>query len=292
MSCTIFRHVHPDVDAYSSTWAVIRYAPGAENAIICDKPAEWDGSGMKDCDYAVDIKAGGRGIKGELRDNRRMSAFASVMEKYAPTEVLEAMAPFISWLEIQDSKGHVIDYLAPGISKEANQKLYFTSIQMVLLAVKTELHDSIRVQKYMNVYFDGMLKIARSQLRDMRDFDALIKEGKRIKILHDGKVAINFIGKKSFSQILFEQGVFVVIYVSGNNLGLVRESCPNGTKVRMDHDDIRSVVRQAGEDADNPNDWYSHSSGFLYCHGSEKNPATTPSKVDPYKLAAAVASLL
>jgi len=75
--------------------------------------------------------------------------------------------------------------------------------------------------------------------------------------------------------VLFEErGVRVIVYVDGNNLGVIRHG---DESLRMDHAEICAVVEAAGE----TNEWFAHPAGFLFCRGSRKAPAENPSKVNP-----------
>jgi len=91
----------------------------------------------------------------------------------------------------------------------------------------------------------------------------------------------------SVNGILFEErGAHMDLFVDGHNIGIVtaRERC----KVRADHSAFRQVVATAGESEE----WFAHTAGFLYCRGSRKAPATTPSKVKVYDLASKAAMLV
>ena len=92
----IFTHVNPDLDALMSVVAARLYYPAARGAEIILKPANWDGAGMDPDDIAVDMEAGGRGMKGEKGDGVVHSCFALIMTKYAPTAECLALAPVIA----------------------------------------------------------------------------------------------------------------------------------------------------------------------------------------------------
>ena len=86
--------------------------------------------------------------------------------------------------------------------------------------------------------------------------------------------------------VLFEEyGVRVIVYVDGHNLGIIREGSET---LRMDHPDLRAVVSAAGE----ADEWFAHPAGFLYCRGSRKAPAQSPSRVRSRDLAGAAERLL
>jgi hypothetical protein len=90
---------------------------------------------------------------------------------------------------------------------------------------------------------------------------------------------------KILNGILFDRGVKAVIYIDGNNIGIVRRG---DITVRMDDPRIREVVTKY----DDINEWFAHTAGFLFCRGSRKAPAQNPSSVPVEELASAVAAIV
>lgn len=76
----IFTHINVDLDATASVWAARYFMANMAGAPVEFRPADWDGAEMIQGDIAVDINAGGRGIKGEKGlDGTVHSCFASIM---------------------------------------------------------------------------------------------------------------------------------------------------------------------------------------------------------------------
>lgn len=282
MNRIIYTHHRPDLDAAASVWCVKTFVPGYEEAEVRFVPANWDGKELEEEDLAVDIEAGGKGIKGEKGQNGIVhSAFASLMRRYAPLEDQGALTHLVRFVDLQDSRGSVIRSLGFGKEEQSTLSvLSATSLNAVLRALqaKHDFNDEIIIAR-MSEIFDGLLETERARRRAQ-------EESNRAFVLPGGIVAIVKEPKELYTNaILFERGIRVVIYVDGNNIGLVRS---NEEPLRMDHPKIQEVVQKAGEFKE----WFAHPAGFLFCRGSRKSPAETPSKVQPDELGEAVNLLL
>ncbi len=278
----IFTHVNVDLDAVASVWAVREFVPGQKNSAVEHKPANWDGSGMTENDIAVDIGAGGKGIKGEKTGSGIVhSSFVSIVKQYASTDDQMVLENLVKFVDAQDAYGNAIKFLAPEIADDCSQKVFSaTSINAVLRAFQAfyKNNDAMVVER-MSEIFSGLLIAGRARQRARKDAE-------KAEII-DNMVAIVKNSKEfATNGILFEEkNIRVIVFVDGNNLGVTRNSDEN---LRMDHPDIQAVVKNAGEESE----WFAHSAGFLYCRGSRKAPATTESKVSPRDLANAVVNIL
>jgi hypothetical protein len=278
----IFTHFNVDLDAVCSVWAAKQFIPGAQDAAVEFRPASWDGNGMAEGDIAVDIAAGGRGMKGEKGENGIVhSCFALIVAEYASSEDQLALASLVRFVDAQDAHGSAVKFLASEASAEAQATLAMTGLNAVLRAFQAvnPRNDAAVVEK-MSEILSGMLQAGRARQRAQAEAD-------RAEVLPGGKVAI-VVNSREFATngVLFEErGVRVIVYVDGNNLGLIRHG---DESLRMDHAELRAVVEATGE----ADEWFAHPAGFLYCRGSRKAPAENPSKVDPRTLAKVAARLL
>lgn len=281
---TIFTHILGDLDSLSSLWAGLRFVPGMENAEICFKPVNWDGTGMEDGDMAVDIYAGGKGIKGEKEESGVVhSCFATIMERYAPQEDGKILDGLITFIDVEDAHGSAVECLAncdPARQKSELSALSATSLCAVLRAFQAIFpNDDKMIFERMSEIFDGMLEVGRAYRRAEKEAD-------KAEILPGGKVAIVTNAKeRGTTSALYRRGVRFIIFVKGNDLGITRERTET---LRTDHPELRAVVEKAGEISE----WYPHPAGFLFCRGSDRCRAETPSKVNPRELAKIAAQLL
>ena len=83
----IFTHQNPDLDAILSVCMLWHYADAFRGAKVVLVPANWDGASLGYGDIAVDLEAGGHGIKGVVDDDGTVhSCFAALMKSSAPAE--------------------------------------------------------------------------------------------------------------------------------------------------------------------------------------------------------------
>jgi len=278
----VFTHFSVDLDAVFSVWATRQFVDGAKDATVDFRPANWDGNGMTESDIAVDIPAGGRGIKGEKGEGGIVhSCFASIVAQYASSADQEALASLVRYVDAQDAHGSAIKVLVPEVSRQVQGVLSMNSLNTVLRAFQSthQRNDAVVVER-MSEILSGILQMGRARQR-------AVFEAEKAEVLDGGKVAI-VVNSREFATngILFdERGVRVIVYVDGNNLGVIRHG---DEPLRMDHPEFRSVVEASGE----MNEWFAHSAGFLFCRGSRKAPAESMSKVSPQRLAEVASKLL
>ncbi|MEK7532531.1 MAG: hypothetical protein AAB579_02930 [Patescibacteria group bacterium] len=278
----IYTHFFVDLDAVCSVWAARQFIPGAKDAVAESRPANWDGKDMAENDLALDIPAGGRGMKGEKGEGGIVhSCVALIVAKYASPADQSALASLVRFVDAQDAHGSAVKFLAPEASRESQETLAMTGLNAVLRALQaTHPRNDALVCERMSEILSGMLQAGRARQRAAAEAD-------KAEILDGGKVAI-VVNSREFATngVLFEErGVRVIIYVDGHNLGLIREGSET---LRMDHPEFCAVAEAEGE----ASEWFAHSAGFLYCRGSRKAPAESSSRVNPRVLAEVAARLL
>lgn len=276
----IFTHFVVDLDAVCSVWAAKQFISGAKDATIEFRPANWDGKEMADGDLALDIDANGRGMKGEKGEGGIVhSCIASIVVNHASPADQLALASLVRFVDAQDAHGSAVKFLAPEASRESQETLAMTGLNAVLRALQaTHSRNDALVVERMSEILSGMLQAGRARQR-------AVVEADKAEILDGGKVAI-VVNSREFATngVLFEEhGVRVIIYVDGNNLGVIRHG---DESLRMDHAELRAVVEAEASE------WFAHPAGFLFCRGSRKAPAENPSKVNPRTLAEVAAKLL
>ena len=273
-----YTHLRPDLDAICSAWVARSFLLRDSQIIFVN--ANWDGEGMKPGDMAVDIEAGGRGVKGKRGlDGHVHSAFRTLAEQYLSDEDREALAPLIRFVDETDMYGAVVRRFLPDAPNHVVGMFNGTNLIAVLEALRTSCKgDDAALCDAMFSILNGMLANGRARIRARKSADECWRTG-------CGRVAIMENMPHAVADVLFGRGVRVIVYVDGNNIGIYR-----GKKetVRMDDPRIRKVVDDAGE----LSEWFIHSSGFLFCRGSRKAPVAAPSLVVPRDLALAAAEVL
>jgi hypothetical protein len=290
----LYTHINMDIDSMSSCWAVRKFVPGMSNAHIIRVGADWDGKDMKPGDMAVDIFAGGLGIKGiQDPDGTVHSSFAYIVSKYVKPEDAEAIRDLVRFIDIQDAHGSVVNYMTKNSmiynsDHETRRLISLTSVGAIFRAIEARFpNDPDTVFNRMCEIFDGYLEMGGAAERRARS------EAERAELFANGRVALVKDKKeKRTDHILWERHVQVIVYVDGDNLGVLRrgEGFPlrDGSRFRAGHPEVKKLVRQAGELPL----WFEHSKGFLFCKGSRKAPSSSRSNVNPYELVRVIENVL
>lgn len=284
----IFTHVSVDIDAVSSVWAARKFIPGAEKAKVVFVPANWDGAEMQKGDYAVDIYAGGRGIKG-AKDSSGCthSCFRTIVERYALREDQLALRDLVAFIDADDSTGNAFKALFPNTTTEEQKRLRSISVGIAFAAIKYQYgsDDNAVVERWSEM-LDSILQMGR-------DKQIAMAQAREIPVVNGVAVVYNTpsMVRRMLSQ---EFGARMIVFVNKNTIGINRGE---DEKLRTDHPAIRAVVETAGEqvsarDGGEPGKWFAHPYGFLFCWGSNKAPAMTTSKVKPEDLAEAIRKAL
>ncbi|MBI5140502.1 MAG: hypothetical protein HZA94_03605 [Candidatus Vogelbacteria bacterium] len=297
----LYTHEDPDIDAVSSLWGSVRFVPGMKDARIILVSGNWDGIGMRDCDMAVDVRAGGRGIKGELEtlpDGKAIihSSFKYIIDHYAPEDDRKALLPWVRFIDLQDSRGSAVGELVRSTNDpDAMWILSMSTFSAVLAALKLVHGKSslVVIQRVFEI-FDGFLEIGRGNVRAEKEADqAQLFGGGQVALVTDKK-------EVRTDHVLWERGVVAIVFVEGNNIGVLRTRhdrggvlCNDGSLFSASHPRLLEIISKAGETVgDFSADWFAHPSGFLFCHGSRKAMAKYPSKVSPMDLVHTLVELL
>lgn len=304
----VYTHFNVDIDAMLAVWAVVRFVlhhtkfspgTGSQSQVhIKFKSADWDGSGMTENDIAIDILAGGRGIKGDaLSDNKGYgSAFAKIMYEHAPEPVREALKDMIEFVEVHDSQGGAPwKIIQPEKSRTEEERKRLnraaemwkrTGIVTLTKSLRSGLGDDLETVMVVGRAMDGMLKL---RLEEMHVDEKERKEQTLAKTQWFGtknRVALVYDGGYIERTILLKSGARIVVSLDhgGKSAGIVRSS---KVSLRMDHPYIQAVIDAASETG-----WYAQPDGRSNVRGSAKAPVDTPSKVDLVALAKAAARAL
>jgi len=271
----IFTHVHVDVDAALSAAAVRIFVSGYAEAEVVHVPAFWDGTSGRDGnlpewqegDAAVDIPAGGRGIKGRQEaDGTVHSALEALVAEHCSAEQQAALEKLVSTVDASDS-GQAA-WGAGGIG-----------LPQVLAAIREAggREGDVKAVAFAEDFLRGHLKMELSRLRAAAEADMA-----EVVTSESGNVNVAIVRgarERGTNAELYGRGVHAIVFADGNNLGLTR---PPTHSFRVDTDAVKEVI---GDEEG----WFYHPAGFLAARGSFKAPATSPSAVDPRALAEAAA---
>ncbi len=283
----IYTHVSGDLDAYTSIWFASRFLK-KDGKKICFLPfskekeeeiifisASWNGYELRENDLALDIYAGGHGIKGDIDSQGRVhSCFFKLVSEYGDDEAKKIL---LSLAKAVDK--HDMGFLSSSFASSDNENKLdsFIALKWMLnnLSEDDEWRKNVFFDFLDNFYQDGVNKLTSKQVI----LDNTIKVGE-VAIFVKDKDQKKFSNRNELFNLL---GFSAKVYVDGNHLGVVIKNDLVDSGLRADHPYVRSVVEKAGE----IEQWFSHPSGFMYSWSCEKAPKDQSSKVDPYELAVA-----
>jgi len=260
----IYTHISVDIDAVSSVWFASRFMFPEENLDIRFVSANWDGEEMEKEDVALDIHAGGKGIKGRTDKNGKVhSCFASLVFACEDKEVKKTLKTLSYLIDKHD---------AFGSSSGGNKKNIsaFIGLSISLRSLQAKHKSDYMVVSRMFEILDGLYEINKAK----EDFRKNI--GKYVEVV--GRTALLIVEGQSAtsSRGLFQRGFDAVVYVDGYSIGLLVRDGHS-----IDQPELKDFFRKSGEE----NEWYFHSAGYMVSRGTRKSPAETTSRIDPYQLA-------
>lgn len=260
----VYTHMSVDIDAVSSVWFASRFMFPGENLDIRFVPANWDGEGMEKEDLALDISAGGKGIKGRIdRDGAVHSCFASLLFNCEDKEAKKVLKTLSYLIDKHDAFGN-----SGGGNKKNISAFIGLSIAMRALQAKHK-NDHMTVSRMFEI-LDGLYEINLAKEDFRKNIGNYVQPvGKTALLITEGQSATS-------SRGLFQRGFDAVVYVDGYSIGLLVK---DGYSVN--HSELKEFFKKFGEE----DRWYFHPTGYMVSCGTRKSPAKTTSNVDPYKLA-------
>jgi hypothetical protein len=273
----IFTHEWVDIDAVASLWFALRFMLEEQDVEILFVPASWNGIDLEPQDLALDISAGGKGIKGRMYKGKVHSCFEELVSRHADRGTKRRLSSLVRSIDQHDTYGE----------KGKHKGDFFSLLKMALRALRA-VHgkDDRLICSRMFELLDGVYKLIDGQSQAKKNiYDS-------VDIV--GKTAIIFDPDNSSSSrdYLNRMGYPAVIYVDGNNIGLLVQNDLIRRGLRADHPEIKKLVEDIGE----KDEWFAHPAGYLFCRGSRKSSRNTssepdPSELDPYDLAKTVERL-
>lgn len=290
----LFTHFSVDLDAVFSVLAVtyLGLRSTIDQVRVVFKPANWDGGGMVEGDWAVDLEAGGLGIKGEKKEDGTISsAFGVLVRRFGSDAEQKALRPWVTIIDAQDAYGHgplrILQGLGASSAKEveaAAQIFQATGINAVLRALQSRYRgsdgDYVVIERMAEV-FEGVLEAALASERAAEEASHAEWTGSKVAIVRNSK-------EFQTTGILYGMGAEFVIYEDGNKLGVTRS---RDSKVDLHtHEGLRRVVESAGEIiGDGTDEFFAHPAGFLFAWGTRKSEVSRRPRVTALELAKALA---
>ncbi|GEM_PF-3608734 len=166
----VFTHQSVDIDAATSVAAWRKFVdPEAEIVFV---PANFDGSEMRDGDVALDLNAGGRGIKGHYDGTVVNSCLALIVHDHCTESDKRALAPLVEFVNAQDAHGSAYRHLVPGMDKRVHNILMHCGLNSTLRTLQRIFPNDDRiVVDRMSEIFTGLLAIGRGEVNTESHLD-------------------------------------------------------------------------------------------------------------------------
>lgn len=254
----IYTHRNLDIDAAS---AVSLFLLIGNHRISSVKfvEADFDGNEMLSEDIAIDIFAGGRGIKGAE------SAFSEILDLYGDRSYIDCFNNLSRFIDAHDLSGRWTN----GFNILGEDIIKIPTILTCFEAMKTSYNDDLTLLLSWRAVIQGIYKKYKKNIEAK-------KETKLATFPYPNIAIIREPAYRETVNNLFRKGtVDFVIYSSGNNLGVIRRNNLNINLGQFLKEDL--------------SDWFHHSTGFISCWGSEKAKKSTPANISPEELADKVA---
>ena len=273
----LYTHVYVDLDNVFCLWVWKRFVNSRTRHKFV--PASWNGR-LRKGDYALDLEAGGRGIKGEKSPGGQVSsASAIVVSRFCGEQIQKLLAPMVEYVDAQDRSGNAAKAL--GVDGNARIALTAMGINTILRALKLAYpNDDEAVVEEMFKHIDLIYSmIIAEKVTAPQEAKRAEWFSKDVAILRNPTTEIT-------TTCVMKKGAKVVVIVDGNNLLMNRNNIIKVMRnIRMDHLQIWDVVsREEG--------WWHTEDGRSISRGSKRNPASTPSRFTEYDLAKLVSVLL
>lgn len=214
-------------------------------------------------------------------NGRMLETFPSIMKKYATEVDRVALIDLTHLIQAMHPSKTLGQSLAPNATKESKSVISHMMLDSTLCWLKSLYpHGGDIHYSRMSENFEGMLKVGRNRLQVQ---DAAAKT----ELMHGGRIAMT--SRAPFSPVhiaLFsDHGVRAIIYTDGYNLGLLRNP---SERFKLDDPSIYTLIDNAGERGE----WTLTPQGGLLSRGTADNRKLEHSRVNKFKLADAVATLL
>jgi len=268
---TVYTHVNVDLDNASSIALMMLHNKEISLENIKLVPSSWEPGpdGLKPGDLAIDIFAGGHGIKGKdlliNNENKLGSAFTLILENMIDKGVYyKAFQPLADFLDSLEAVGNWSSFY-----KDAGYKIPsdFPTILQAFSALKFKFKkDDFKILEHWAIIIEGLLEKELSRERAIKDADRAHWFAPHIAYIKNAKEPFT-------SGVLYHRGAKFLIFerTSINTLGVRTRP---GSKV-----DLGKHLKELLPE------WFHHPSGFMSCWGSDKAPQESPPQIEAETLA-------
>ena len=172
------------MDSYHSAVAVTEFVKGFEKARIVFVSGSYNGRTMNSRDMAVDINAGGKGIKGTLDPSgTRHSSFKFIIDKFTTTKDQKALEMIVKYIDTVDAYGPQTSEVL-GIPRHLNKLFQTISINGLMRGFQALYNESDRkVYRMVKENFRAMLAYGRAMTEKKKNKKSAHQDIRNIQLL-------------------------------------------------------------------------------------------------------------
>ena len=164
----IFTHRNVDIDAVLAIAAFQYNRPDWRRATINIVYANWAEIENVRYEVAIDLQAGGKGIKGELVGDSRHSAFKMIVDTYGDKMHRKVLNPLTTVVDAHEVSGDAYGTILEGVDGRATRAIESSSIMAVYRALRTTAErgpegDMDLCDAFLDVY-KGLLEVYQTPI--------------------------------------------------------------------------------------------------------------------------------
>lgn len=290
----IFTHQNPDLDAISSAWFVSRFMYPLTEIELVFVSASYRGTSINGNDIAVDIEAGGKGIKESIDKNGiKHCCFYTLFKKMnLSSRDYQALNPLVILIDKKDIYGNIAS--APQDKKwdksdsEAFDKI--KALSLCLNTFKTSYNNNDeKVCLVMFDLFDGFFK-------KNIEFQLLKAEIEKKTYNCGHLVIVETSLDLSVAKLVFNDAnnkAYLYLNTNSNSMGVYIGNDLYKEGFRIEREAATAIIEKLGEKIGGGLDeWFCHQDGFLLSWGTRKDSRPYPSKIKPQELALEISKLI
>ncbi|RLA82373.1 MAG: hypothetical protein DRG31_07460 [Deltaproteobacteria bacterium] len=267
----IFVRKNIDLDTICAIWAIRKFVAEKKPVQVLFRSENWKGTGMTDNDLAIGLHAGGKGIVTEG------SVFSEVVRRFASEKDWAILKPLIRFV---GKTRHIV-------LEDSAEPEIVASLAFIVFSMKEVGYDDAEILAGISSILDDLYKALCKRYEREMDFTELtIIKGPR------ATVALNDRGGVHRDALLFRSGVeFIVIADERGNLAVLRNKDSSKPILTVYVERILEEVDEPWSYEPEEGKWFYHPEGFILSWSTRKHTAQYKSKVDPLRLAKAVAGI-
>lgn len=294
----VWTHQGVDLDAVISVWLVLRFMyPGLEYELIF-VPAGYNGTSIDGDDIAVDIEAGGKGIKSSIdKDgNKHSSCYTIFRRACLSDDNYRALCSLISVVDKRDIYGK-LSLVPEDIGHKKDDGDALNKVEGLSFALRVFKNHYKEEENADELVCEKMFDVLDSLLEETLESKKFKAEVERKSFRCGNVFVVETSQRFSVARHVFnnpDNKAYIYVNPQKNSLGVyLSDDFYHNDGFRLRFKDLKPIVAQFNENiGKGENEWFLHEDGFLFAWGTKKDIRPKPSKIRPEELALEINRLI